>query len=66
MAKAHTKVHHEKTFKLDGAFIRREARDAIQGYFMPISGLYAAATGKKVILVRDKEGQWHQKKGKAA
>jgi hypothetical protein len=63
MAKSSAKKpthHQEKTFKFDGAFIKREAKDALTGYFMPFSGLYAAATGKKVVLVRDKDGLFRQ------
>lgn len=56
----------EKTFTLDGQFLKREAKEAIRGYFMPLSGIYAAATGKKVILVRDRDGQWHAKKSHKA
>jgi hypothetical protein len=62
MAKVQHKAGHGKTFKLDGAFIKREAKDALKGYFMPFSGIYAAATGKKVIIVRDRDGKWHGSK----
>lgn len=68
--KATTKSVHdvmmEKTFTLDGQFIKREAKDAIRSYFMPFSGIYAAATGKKVILVRERDGRLHDKKGEKA
>lgn len=56
MSKAHRKAaRKEKTFKFDGEFIKFEAKDALQSFFMPFSGLYAAATGKKVVLVVDKD-----------
>jgi hypothetical protein len=45
----------EKTFTLDGQFLKREAKEAIKSYFMPLWGLYAAAAGKKVIIVNDRE-----------
>ena len=50
-------VHREKTFTLDGKFLRDEAREAIRSYFSPLAGIYGAATGKKVVLVRDPEGR---------
>jgi len=48
----------EETFRLDGAFIKHEAKEALKSYFFPFSGLYAAATGRDVIFVRrDKNGR---------
>jgi hypothetical protein len=42
----------EETFTLDGKFLRDEAREAFRGFFMPFSGVYAAAIGKDVRVVR--------------
>jgi hypothetical protein len=50
-------MQREKTFKLDGQFIKREAKEALKSYFMPFSGVYAAATGKKIIIVHDRDGR---------
>lgn len=47
----------EKTFTLDGKFLRDEAREAIRSYFMPFSGIYAAAVGKEVRVVGINEGR---------
>jgi hypothetical protein len=41
----------EKTFTVDGKFLRDEAWDAIRSYFMPFAGLYAAFVGKEVRVV---------------
>ena len=41
----------EKTFTVDGKFLRDEALDAIRSYFMPFAGLYAAFVGKEVRVV---------------
>ncbi|HZC80494.1 MAG TPA: type II toxin-antitoxin system prevent-host-death family antitoxin [Nitrospiraceae bacterium] len=43
----------QKTFTLDGRFLREEAREAIRSYFAPFAGIYAAATGKRIIFVRE-------------
>lgn len=51
-----------ETFTLDGAFIKREAKDALKSYFIPFSGIYAAATGRKVVIIRDKAAHQHEKK----
>jgi hypothetical protein len=50
------KTFREKTFTLDGKFLRDEAREAIRSYFSPFAGIYGAATGKKIVLVRDSDG----------
>ena len=44
--------YDEPTFTLDGAFIKREAKEALKSYFFPFSGLYAAITGKDVVFIR--------------
>lgn len=44
----------EKTFTVDGKFLRDEAREAIRSYFMPFAGIYAAAVGKEVRVVNGK------------
>lgn len=52
------KPHSEPTFKLDGEFLKTEAKDALRSYFMPFSGIYAAVTGRDVVFVRrDKNGR---------
>ena len=69
MTKARSRTaHHEKTFVIDGKFLRDEAKEAVRSYFSPFAGIYAAATGRKILIVRDEEGHWrqHHKKGKAA
>ena len=55
--------HYEKTFVMDGKFLRDEAKEAVRSYFSPFAGIYAAATGRKILIVRDKEGHW-QRHGK--
>jgi hypothetical protein len=48
----------EPTFTVDGEFLKREAKDALKSYFMPLSGIYAAVTGRDVEIVhRDKRGR---------
>jgi hypothetical protein len=48
----------EPTFTFDGDFIKREAREALKSYFFPLSGLYAAVTGREVIFIkRDARGR---------
>lgn len=49
------RAHTEKTFRFDWEFIKVEALDALKSFFMPFVGLYAAATGKKVVLVDDED-----------
>lgn len=66
MATAHKRTAKEKTFTLDGKFLRDEAREAVKSYLSPFAGIYAAATGRKVVLVRDKDGQARAKKGSKA
>jgi len=52
------KAETEPTFKFDGEFVKREAKDALKGYFLPFSGIYAALTGRDVVFVRrDKRGR---------
>lgn len=53
-----TRPQPEPTFKLDGDFIKREAKEALKSYFFPFSGIYAAVTGREVIFIRrDKHGR---------
>ena len=67
MATAHKKTaHKEKTFTLDGKFLRDEAGEAVRSYFSPLAGIYAAATGRKIVLVRDTDGRVGAKKGSKA
>lgn len=48
----------EPTFKLDGEFLKREAKEALKSYFMPLSGIYAALTGRDIVFVkRDRDGK---------
>ncbi|MFL6753541.1 MAG: hypothetical protein ACJ8FI_01565 [Sphingomicrobium sp.] len=54
-------LHQEKTFTLDGKFLRDEAREAVRSYLSPFAGIYAAATGQKIILVRDKDGDCNER-----
>jgi hypothetical protein len=54
---AHKKTaHREKTFTLDGKFLRDEAREAVRSYLSPFAGIYAAATGRKIVLIRETDG----------
>jgi hypothetical protein len=56
MATAHEKTaHKEKTFTLDGRFLRDEAREAVKSYFSPFAAVYGAATGRKIVLVLDND-----------
>ena len=67
MATAHKKTaNREKTFTLDGKFLRDEAREAMKSYLSPFAGLYAAATGRRIVLVREKDGQVRSKKNSKA
>ena len=67
MATAHKKpIHKEKTFTLDGKFLRDEAREAVKSYFSPFAGIYGAATGRKLVLVRDEDRRVRGKKGSKA
>ena len=50
LGRKHSKAP-ERTFTVDGKFLRDEARDAIRSYFMPFAGIYAAAVGKEVRVV---------------
>jgi hypothetical protein len=67
-AKAKSAYEMGTTFQLDGKFLKDEAREAVRSYFSPFVGIYAAATGRKIVLVRDKDGQFREqhRKGKAA
>jgi hypothetical protein len=41
-----------KTFSLNGKFIRNEAKDAVRSFVAPYAGLYGAVTGKRMIFRR--------------
>lgn len=43
---------NEKTFNFNVRFLRDEAREALRTYFLPFSGVYAAVTGREVVLLR--------------
>lgn len=48
----------EPTFKFDGDFIVREAKEGLKSYFIPFSGIFAAVTGRDVVFVkRDARGR---------
>ena len=52
------KLRREPTFTLNGDFLKREAKDALKSYFLPLSGIYAALTGRDVVFVkRDRHGR---------
>ena len=40
------------TVILDGEFLKDQAREALESFFTPLLGVYAAATGKRPTLRR--------------
>jgi hypothetical protein len=35
---------------VDGEFLREQAREAVETFFAPLAGVYAAARGKRVLI----------------
>ena len=46
--------HSERTIVVDGEFLREQAREAVETFFAPLAGVYAAAKGERIAFRRDR------------
>jgi hypothetical protein len=45
-------LHHEGRVVVDGEFLRDQAKEAVETFFAPLAGVYAAAKGERIFFRR--------------
>ena len=45
-------VSHEDKIVVNGEFLREQAKEAVETFFAPLAGVYAAAKGERIFFRR--------------
>ena len=45
-------VRHKDKIVVDGEFLRAQAKEALETFFAPLAGVYAAAKGERIFFRR--------------
>ena len=46
------RLRHEGKIVVDGDFLRDQAKEAVETFFAPLAGVYAAAKGERIFFRR--------------